>query len=167
MTVSSDLPSAPTLAEMVRDSDIASTAAALDVSATMVRRTLERNGYTAKGRDRLAPTAPRLGEGDMGSRTMLQPGELAVPDPDPYIFPAFDPQPWAAGAVCGQTDPEAFFPEVGGSRGDAAKALCRGCDVRAECLEYALRHDLDFGVWGGLSEKERREFKQGDRTVAV
>ena len=64
---------------------------------------------------------------------------------------------WFAG-LCGQTDPELFFPEKGGSV-RAAKAVCAGCPVRAECLEYALAHDERYGVWGGTSERERRRLK--------
>ena len=41
-----------------------------------------------------------------------------------------------------------------------AKKVCVGCDVRAECLEYALAHDERFGIWGGLSERERRKLKK-------
>ena len=62
-------------------------------------------------------------------------------------------------ALCAQTDPEAFFPEKGGSTREA-KRVCQSCDVRAECLEYALAHDERFGIWGGLSERERRRFKK-------
>ena len=66
---------------------------------------------------------------------------------------------WQERALCAQTDPEAFFPEKGGSTREA-KRICSGCDVRAECLEYALAHDERFGIWGGLSERERRKFRQ-------
>ena len=66
---------------------------------------------------------------------------------------------WQERALCAQTDPEAFFPEKGGSTRDAKK-VCRGCEVRAECLEYALEHDERFGIWGGLSERERRRIKR-------
>jgi len=62
---------------------------------------------------------------------------------------------WQDRALCAQTDPEAFFPEKGGSTREAKK-VCRSCEVRAECLEYALEHDERFGIWGGLSERERR-----------
>jgi WhiB family redox-sensing transcriptional regulator len=66
---------------------------------------------------------------------------------------------WQERALCAQTDPEAFFPEKGGStRG--AKKVCLGCEVRGECLEYALAHDERFGIWGGLSERERRRLKK-------
>ena len=67
---------------------------------------------------------------------------------------------WQERALCAQTDPEAFFPEKGGSTREAKK-VCTGCDVRGECLDYALAHDERFGVWGGLSERERRKLKRG------
>ena len=66
---------------------------------------------------------------------------------------------WQDRALCAQTDPEAFFPESGGSTREA-KRVCRACEVRAECLEYALEHDERFGIWGGLSERERRRIKR-------
>jgi WhiB family redox-sensing transcriptional regulator len=68
----------------------------------------------------------------------------------------FVDQPWADQALCAQTDPEAFFPEKGGSTRDAKK-ICVGCMVRAECLTWALDHEQRFGIWGGLSERERRK----------
>jgi WhiB family redox-sensing transcriptional regulator len=67
---------------------------------------------------------------------------------------------WQERALCAQTDPEAFFPEKGGSTREA-KRICLGCEVRGECLEYALAHDERFGIWGGLSERERRRLKRG------
>ena len=68
-------------------------------------------------------------------------------------------QEWQERALCAQTDPEAFFPEKGGSTREA-KRICQGCEVRSECLEYALAHDERFGIWGGLSERERRKLKK-------
>jgi len=68
-------------------------------------------------------------------------------------------QEWQERALCAQTDPEAFFPEKGGSTREA-KRICAGCEVRSECLEYALEHDERFGIWGGLSERERRKLKK-------
>lgn len=84
-----------------------------------------------------------------------------VPDADEE----FDTTPvetdqWQDRALCAQTDPEAFFPEKGGSTREAKK-ICLGCEVRAECLDYALAHDERFGIWGGLSERERRRLKRG------
>ena len=66
---------------------------------------------------------------------------------------------WQADSLCAQTDPEAFFPEKGGSTRDAKK-ICASCDVRAQCLEYALANDERFGIWGGLSERERRKLRR-------
>lgn len=66
---------------------------------------------------------------------------------------------WQADALCAQTDPEAFFPEKGGSTREA-KRVCQSCLVRTECLEYALAQDERFGIWGGLSERERRKLKR-------
>jgi len=65
---------------------------------------------------------------------------------------------WQDEALCAQTDPEAFFPEKGGST-RLAKQVCLNCDVRAECLRFALDHDERFGIWGGMSERERRRLK--------
>ena len=70
-----------------------------------------------------------------------------------------NPLSWQADAICAQTDPEAFFPEKGGSTRDA-KRICSGCDVKQQCLEYALANDERFGIWGGLSERERRKLKK-------
>lgn len=66
---------------------------------------------------------------------------------------------WQAQALCAQTDPEAFFPEKGGSTREA-KQVCELCGVRDECLQYALDNDERFGIWGGLSERERRRLKR-------
>lgn len=66
---------------------------------------------------------------------------------------------WMDEAICAQTDPELFFPEKGGST-LSAKTICDGCQVVDECLDYALRHDERFGIWGGLSERERRKLKR-------
>ncbi len=66
---------------------------------------------------------------------------------------------WQIKALCAQTDPEAFFPEKGGSTRDAKK-ICQSCEVRDECLDYALENDERFGIWGGLSERERRRLRR-------
>lgn len=66
---------------------------------------------------------------------------------------------WQADSLCAQTDPEAFFPEKGGSTRDAKK-VCGACNVRSQCLEYALANDERFGIWGGLSERERRRLRK-------
>ena len=101
-----------------------------------------------------------------GPRTddaIRRPHLSVVPD-EPETFeslakPATNEQ-WQDRALCAQTDPEAFFPEKGGSTREAKK-ICQRCPVRAECLEYALANDERFGIWGGLSERERRRLKRG------
>jgi WhiB family redox-sensing transcriptional regulator len=66
---------------------------------------------------------------------------------------------WQSDSLCAQTDPEAFFPEKGGSTREAKK-ICGSCEVRDRCLEYALENDERFGIWGGLSERERRKLRK-------
>ena len=70
-----------------------------------------------------------------------------------------DGRAWMLEARCLEADPEAFFPEKGGSTQEA-KRICAACPVRNECLEYALEHDERFGIWGGLSERERRRARR-------
>ncbi|TFD29421.1 WhiB family transcriptional regulator [Cryobacterium cryoconiti] len=70
-----------------------------------------------------------------------------------------DPLSWQSDSLCAQTDPEAFFPEKGGSTRDAKK-ICSSCEVRTQCLQYALANDERFGIWGGLSERERRKLRK-------
>lgn len=63
-------------------------------------------------------------------------------------------------AACRSADPDIFFPVSDAGPGQAeivkAKAVCAGCQVRAQCLEYALSTRQVHGVWGGTSETERR-----------
>lgn len=68
---------------------------------------------------------------------------------------------WQDEALCAQADPESWYPEQGGST-TAAKQVCMGCPVRAQCLAYALAGHERFGIWGGLSERERRKFYGAD-----
>lgn len=66
---------------------------------------------------------------------------------------------WQSQANCLGVDPDLFFPERGASTREA-KAVCTGCEVRMDCLEYALDHAEKFGIWGGLSERERRRLRR-------
>lgn len=61
---------------------------------------------------------------------------------------------WATKAACRTTDPDSLF--VQGAAQNRAKAICVGCDVRTECLADALDNRVEFGVWGGMTERERR-----------
>jgi WhiB family redox-sensing transcriptional regulator len=66
---------------------------------------------------------------------------------------------WRDGAACRNHDPELFFPEgtAGPARrqADQAKQVCQSCPVRTPCLNFALRHALGFGIWGGATGEER------------
>ena len=78
------------------------------------------------------------------------------------LFGGTDTLSWRQRALCSQTDPEVFFPEKGGSTRDA-KQGCELCEVREQCLEWAIDHDERFGIWGGMSERERRQVKKERR----
>jgi WhiB family redox-sensing transcriptional regulator len=78
----------------------------------------------------------------------------------PRPRPEEEPEPaWQDFSLCAETDPEAFFPEKGGSTREAKK-VCRACPVKSDCLDYALETDQKFGIWGGMSERERRKVKR-------
>ncbi|TXG92590.1 WhiB family transcriptional regulator [Rhodococcus rhodnii] len=104
-------------------------------------------------------------EHDSAPMLSVVPSESS-PASDPVFLRGFDElfenieDQWQERALCAQTDPEAFFPEKGGSTREA-KRICQGCEVRDECLDYALANDERFGIWGGLSERERRRLKRG------
>lgn len=74
----------------------------------------------------------------------------------------WDGATWMDMANCLGVDPELFFPERGEATDDAKNA-CRGCVVREACREYALRTGQKHGVWGGLSERERRRIRKQRR----
>ena len=61
---------------------------------------------------------------------------------------------WAINAACRNTDPDTLF--VQGAAQNRVKAICLGCEVRTECLSDALDNRVEFGVWGGMTERERR-----------
>jgi WhiB family redox-sensing transcriptional regulator len=61
---------------------------------------------------------------------------------------------WAAKGACRSSDPDALF--VRGAAQNQAKVVCLSCPVRKECLSDALDHRIEFGVWGGMTERERR-----------
>jgi WhiB family redox-sensing transcriptional regulator len=66
------------------------------------------------------------------------------------------PPGWMDDALCAQSDPDAWFPEPGQSP-VPAKRICAACPVRPQCLDYVLARPEQFGVWGGLTERERRD----------
>ena len=66
---------------------------------------------------------------------------------------------WQEYANCLGVDPDLFFPERGASTREA-KEVCRGCVVRESCLEFALVNSEKFGIWGGMSQRERRRIRR-------
>jgi WhiB family redox-sensing transcriptional regulator len=82
----------------------------------------------------------------------MAPGD--IPDVDPFQRPA-----WQRRGACRGEPLGRFFPERGASTREA-KEVCRGCVVREDCLEYALRDDQLQGIWGGMSERERDRLRR-------
>ena len=101
--------------------------------------------------------APEAQEAQEASESRPAAGELA-------LLAVIDDDGWRRDALCAQTDPESFYPEKGASTREAKK-VCHSCEVRAECLDEALANNERFGIWGGLSERERRKLtsKLNDR----
>jgi WhiB family transcriptional regulator, redox-sensing transcriptional regulator len=75
-------------------------------------------------------------------------------------WPACDRPDWRADAACRDADPELFFPDGDNRSARAqlktAKLICRGCPVSAICLNWALASGQEAGIWGGLTEDQRR-----------
>ena len=95
---------------------------------------------------------------------MARPASASDRGPDGSGFMRASGKYWRDDAACGDSDPELFFPD-----GDtvsmrlqvkAAKAICRGCPVSATCLSWALASGQEFGIWGGLTEDERRRLQR-------
>ncbi|WUK17269.1 WhiB family transcriptional regulator (plasmid) [Kitasatospora sp. NBC_00374] len=70
---------------------------------------------------------------------------------------------WGDAAACRDTDPDTMFVEQ--AKQERAKTTCLGCPVRTECLAHALDNQLEFGVWGGMTERERRALLRRRPTV--
>ncbi|MGO1228089.1 WhiB family transcriptional regulator [Brachybacterium sp. AOP42-C2-15] len=68
--------------------------------------------------------------------------------------PITEDSSWATRGACVSMDPDGFF--VQGAEQHAVKLACGACPVRTECLADALDNRVDFGVWGGMTERERR-----------
>ena len=92
----------------------------------------------------------------------LQDSAVAIPSRE-----SIEPRVWRNSAACRDTDPDLFFPV--GQTGPAiahianAKQVCTTCAVKRECLEYALMTNQDAGIWGGLTEDERRQIRRERR----
>lgn len=128
--------SATEMAEMLREGvTLAEVCQAFDLAPSTIRGRLMDAGYASTGKP--ITTAP----------------EPATDPPAPR-----EDLSWQDDALCAQTDNETFFPEKGGSTREAKK-ICGACNVAAECLTHALATNEPFGVWGGLSEHERRKLR--------
>jgi WhiB family transcriptional regulator, redox-sensing transcriptional regulator len=103
------------------------------------------------GHPRAAPATNAL------RRSELEVLMAAHPDPNrPTSTSAPDAlASWMADGLCREIAPEVFFPSTG-SGVVAAQKICRRCPVAEQCLDYALEHRIEFGVWGGVSERGRR-----------
>lgn len=75
------------------------------------------------------------------------------------LHPLTRPGEWVDDALCAQTDPELFFPEKGGNS-LVVKRICAKCQVKDQCLEWALTNNEKYGIWGGTSEHDRRKLKR-------
>lgn len=97
--------------------------------------------------------------------------EPVTPEPprlvDPLPGPDTDARDadWRAAALCAQVDTDLFFPDKGISAAEA-KSICAACPVRRECLQWALDKGEKHGVWGGLTERQRRRLRDRKRAAA-
>ena len=66
---------------------------------------------------------------------------------------------WADSGSCTNADPDLFFPQPGTDT-SYARSICRGCPVRIQCLDYALQSGQKHGIWGGMTESQRRRLRR-------
>lgn len=122
-------------------------------------RPTDQHGGAAGGSP--APIPRAAGEGRWPAVTVLDALVQELVELTPQV-PAPD---WDL-ALCQETDPEVFFPELGES-GEPAKQVCRRCDLREECLGWALATRQKYGIWGGLSARERQRLLRRRREVTA
>ncbi|WP_299577508.1 WhiB family transcriptional regulator [uncultured Williamsia sp.] len=80
------------------------------------------------------------------------------------FMPINEPADWEADAICGEVDPELWFPDRG-EHSKAAARLCGQCPVQGECLDAALERDERFGIWGGLNTRQRDRLARRRRSA--
>ena len=100
-----------------------------------------------------------------GRATPGWPQEGEAPPVNDLLKMLTEDRSWQSRANCMGVDPDLFFPERGASTKEA-KEVCRGCVVKDECLEFALRNSEKFGIWGGMSERERRRVRRARAQAA-
>lgn len=74
---------------------------------------------------------------------------------------------WLTRAICANVHPDTFTGPFGPTGVRTAKAICRMCPVRTDCLEFALGSDSVRGIWGGLTQNERNKLREARRTGTV
>ncbi len=78
---------------------------------------------------------------------------------------------WRSAGACLSADPDLFFPISSAGLGERqiarAKMICAGCQVRQECLEFALAHDQVYGIWGGTTPEDRQRARRRKRRTAA
>jgi WhiB family transcriptional regulator, redox-sensing transcriptional regulator len=78
---------------------------------------------------------------------------------------------WRSAGACLSADPDLFFPissaGLGKQQVARAKMICAGCQVRRECLEFALAHDQVYGIWGGTTPEDRQRERRRKRRAAA
>jgi WhiB family redox-sensing transcriptional regulator len=99
------------------------------------------------------------------SRRRERAEDVPIPGPVRLLESLMNGRPrWVSSAACRGLDPELFFPQRGEITYLVAKRVCAGCSVRRECLDFALGSPSGkYGVWGGLSERERRAARREQR----
>jgi WhiB family transcriptional regulator, redox-sensing transcriptional regulator len=89
-----------------------------------------------------------------GTRSTARPAHLVAANRTLRAVDAEDRIAWVSKALCGGTDPDELF--VGGAAQRKAAVICRHCPVMQECGADALDNKVEFGVWGGMTERQRR-----------
>jgi len=78
---------------------------------------------------------------------------------------------WRSAGACLSADPDLFFPISSAGLGERqiaqAKMICTGCQVRQECLDFALAHDQVYGIWGGTTPEDRQRERRRKRRAAA
>lgn len=72
---------------------------------------------------------------------------------------SYDTEEWRDEALCAQTDPDLFFPDVGGTHATEARNVCLACPVRLRCMQHAIKENETVGIWGGLSPRARLKLR--------
>lgn len=152
-TLGRDKPSVVSLVEYALAGDFSNDPNADLLAAVAAFRRARMPAYTAG----LAPKKELPKKAAKAEQIIVRPATTNPADEKRGEAP--DNLDWQEFALCAQTDHEAFFPDKGGSTREA-KQVCGNCEVRIECLDYALNKDERFGIWGGLSERERRKLKK-------